>query len=237
MLSYLLAGLACGFAALCYAEFASMIPIAGSAYTYAYATLGEIFAWMIGWDLILEYAVGSMTVAIGWSGYMQRLLAGFGIAPAGLDDRGAGAAGRALINLPAVLIVLAIMVLLVIGVRESARFNAVMVAIKLAAVLFFIAVGVTYVKPDELVAVHAVRLVRASWRRGGRLLRLHRLRRGLDDRRRSQEPAARPADRHHRLAGHLHGPLPASAVLPASSGAVRSIAARSCSVQGRSCSS
>ena len=75
-MSYLAAGLACAFAALCYAEFASMIPIAGSAYTYAYATLGELVAWMIGWDLILEYAVGSMTVAIGWSGYMQRLLAG-----------------------------------------------------------------------------------------------------------------------------------------------------------------
>src|SRR6187431_2955332 len=79
MVSYLAAGLACGFAALCYAEFASMIPIAGSAYTYAYATLGELFAWMIGWDLILEYAVGSMTVAIGWSGYMQKLLHGAGI--------------------------------------------------------------------------------------------------------------------------------------------------------------
>ena len=79
MMSYLAAGLACGFAALCYAEFASMIPIAGSAYTYAYATLGEIFAWMIGWDLILEYAVGSMTVAVGWSGYFQRILAGFGV--------------------------------------------------------------------------------------------------------------------------------------------------------------
>src|SRR5512134_1309615 len=79
MLSYLAAGLACAFAALCYAEFASMVPIAGSAYTYAYVTLGEIFAWMIGWDLILEYAVGSMTVAVGWSGYFQRILAGFGI--------------------------------------------------------------------------------------------------------------------------------------------------------------
>lgn len=78
MLSYLAAGLACAFAALCYAEFAAMIPISGSAYTYAYATLGEVFAWMIGWDLILEYAVGSMTVAIGWSGYFQRILAGFG---------------------------------------------------------------------------------------------------------------------------------------------------------------
>ena len=79
MLSYALAGLACGFAALCYAEFASMVPVAGSAYTYAYASLGEIVAWLIGWDLILEYAVGSMTVAIGWSGYMQKLLSGVGI--------------------------------------------------------------------------------------------------------------------------------------------------------------
>ena len=112
-----------------------MIPIAGSAYTYAYATLGEVFAWMIGWDLILEYAVGSMTVAIGWSGYMQRLLAGAGIDLPVWMTRGAPAPPPGtLINLPAVLIVLLIMVLLVIGVRESARFNAVMVAIKLAAV-------------------------------------------------------------------------------------------------------
>ena len=95
MLSYVIAGLACGFAALCYAEFAAMIPISGSAYTYAYATLGEIFAWMIGWDLILEYAVGSMTVAVGWSGYFQRILAGFGVAPAGLDVGGAGRRRRA----------------------------------------------------------------------------------------------------------------------------------------------
>jgi basic amino acid/polyamine antiporter, APA family len=147
VLSYVLAGVACGFAALCYAEFAAMIPISGSAYTYAYATLGEIFAWMIGWDLILEYAVGSMTVAVGWSGYFQRILAGFGVhLPTWMMAAPAAAPG-ALINLPAVIIVLGIMTLLVIGVRESARFNAAMVAIKLAAVLFFIAVGVTYVKP------------------------------------------------------------------------------------------
>ena len=147
VLSYVLAGVACGFAALCYAEFAAMIPISGSAYTYAYATLGEIFAWMIGWDLILEYAVGSMTVAVGWSGYFQRILAGFDLhLPIWMMAAPAAAPG-AVINLPAVLIVVGIMVLLVVGVRESARFNAVMVAIKLAAVLFFIAVGVTYVKP------------------------------------------------------------------------------------------
>jgi APA family basic amino acid/polyamine antiporter len=143
-MSYLAAGLACAFAALCYAEFASMIPIAGSAYTYAYATLGEIVAWMIGWDLILEYAVGSLTVAIGWSGYMQRLLAGFGLElPVALG----APPPVGIINLPAVIITLLIMVLLVVGVRESARFNAVMVAIKVVAVLFFIAAGATYVEP------------------------------------------------------------------------------------------
>ena len=148
MMSYLAAGLACGFAALCYAEFASMVPIAGSAYTYAYASLGEIVAWLIGWDLILEYAVGSMTVAIGWSGYMQRLLAGAGIQlPMWMSAAPSAATPGTLINLPAVLIVLAIMLLLVVGVRESARFNALMVAVKLAAILFFIAVGATYVEP------------------------------------------------------------------------------------------
>ena len=149
VLSYVMAGIACGFAALCYAEFAAMIPISGSAYTYAYATLGEIFAWMIGWDLILEYAVGSMTVAVGWSGYFQRILAGFGVHLPVWMSASPNAAAGTLINLPAVLIVLGIMVLLVIGVRESARFNAAMVAVKLAAVAFFIVVGVTYVKPEN----------------------------------------------------------------------------------------
>jgi APA family basic amino acid/polyamine antiporter len=148
VLSYVAAGVACGFAALCYAEFASMIPISGSAYTYAYATLGEIFAWMIGWDLTLEYAVGSMTVAVGWSGYFQRILAGFGVhLPAWMSAApGTGVEG-ALINLPAVIIVLVISALLVVGVRESARFNAAMVSIKLAAILFFIVVGIGYVEP------------------------------------------------------------------------------------------
>jgi basic amino acid/polyamine antiporter, APA family len=149
VLSYTIAGLACGFAALCYAEFASMIPISGSAYTYAYATLGEIFAWMIGWDLILEYAVGSMTVAVGWSGYFQRILAGFGLhLPVWMSASPDAAAGT-VVNLPAMIIVLAIMVLLVVGVRESARFNAAMVAVKLAAVAFFILVGFSYVKPEN----------------------------------------------------------------------------------------
>jgi basic amino acid/polyamine antiporter, APA family len=147
VVSYVAAGLACAFAGLCYAEFAAMIPIAGSAYTYAYATLGEVFAWMIGWDLILEYAVGSMTVAIGWSGYFQRILAGFGVQLPVWMTAAPAAAPEAVINLPAVVIVLIITGILVIGVRESARFNAVMVAIKLSAILFFIIVGARYVNP------------------------------------------------------------------------------------------
>ncbi len=153
VLSYVLAGMACAFAALCYAEFAAMIPISGSAYTYAYATLGEIFAWMIGWDLILEYAVGSMTVAVGWSGYFQRILAGFGESgmhlPVWMSAAPAAGVEGAIVNLPAILIVLAISALLVIGVRESARFNAVIVAVKLVAILFFIVIGAGYVKPEN----------------------------------------------------------------------------------------
>src|SRR3970282_137649 len=106
VLSYVIAGLACGFAALCYAEFAAMIPIAGSAYTYAYAPLGKIFAGMIGWDLILKYAVGSMTVAVGWSGYFQRILAGFEIHLPTWMMAAPSAAEGAVLNLPAILIVL-----------------------------------------------------------------------------------------------------------------------------------
>ena len=151
-MSYLAAGLACAFAALCYAEFASMVPIAGSAYTYAYASLGEVIAWLIGWDLILEYAVGSMTVAIGWSGYMQKLLSGLGITlPLWMSAAPSSLTPGTIINLPAVIIVLLIMVLLIIGVRESARFNAAMVTVKMVAILFFIAVGIRYVEPTNWV--------------------------------------------------------------------------------------
>ena len=146
-LSYVLAGLACGFAALCYAEFASMIPVSGSAYTYAYATLGEVVAWMIGWDLILEYAVGSMTVAIGWSGNFQRVLASAGIVLPTWMQAGPGILPGAVVNLPAVIIVLLMMILLVVGVRESARFNAAMVFVKILAVLIFLGVGFSHVEP------------------------------------------------------------------------------------------
>jgi len=155
MLSYVVAGCACVFAALCYAELASMVPVAGSAYTYAYATLGELFAWIIGWDLVLEYAVGSATVATGWSGYFQSALGSFGISlPAALSgppvsyDMGVGrlVASGSVINLPAVGIVAFTTIVLIVGIRESARLNATMVVIKLAAVLFVIVAGLFYVK-------------------------------------------------------------------------------------------
>jgi APA family basic amino acid/polyamine antiporter len=155
MLSYAVAGCACVFAALCYAELASMVPVAGSAYTYAYATLGELFAWIIGWDLVLEYAVGSATVAGGWSGYFQSALGSFGLAlpralngpPISYDPAlGRLVATGSVINLPALGIVAFATAVLIFGIRESARLNALMVAIKLAAVLFVLAVGAFYVK-------------------------------------------------------------------------------------------
>ena len=202
MMSYLFAGLACGFAALCYAEFASMIPIAGSAYTYAYATMGELFAWIIGWDLILEYAVGSMTVAIGWSGYMQKLLEGAGIAlPVWMTAAPSANAPGAIINLPAVIIVLCIMYLLVVGIRESARFNAVMVGDQAGGRAVLHRRRRRLRQAGELEPVHALRLVGRDGRRRRGLLRLHRLRRRVDHRRGGEEPAARSADRHHRVAG------------------------------------
>jgi APA family basic amino acid/polyamine antiporter len=158
MLSYVVAGSACIFAALCYAEFASMVPVAGSAYTYAYATLGELFAWIIGWDLVLEYTVASATVANGWSGYFQSVLSKFGIVlPAALAgppfvyDPAIGelVTTGAIVNLPAVLITALVTVVLVIGIRESAGFNAAMVVLKVSVVLFVIAVGVFYINPEN----------------------------------------------------------------------------------------
>jgi APA family basic amino acid/polyamine antiporter len=156
ILSFVAAGIACIFAALCYAEFASMAPVAGSAYTYAYATLGELFAWIIGWDLVLEYAVGSSTVAHGWSAHFQDLLKSFGIyipfafANAPFDynlDTGQFFATGAYFDVPAIVITAIITAILVYGIRESARFNAGMVIVKLAIVLFVIVVGAFYVDP------------------------------------------------------------------------------------------
>ncbi|QAV26223.1 amino acid permease [Neobacillus thermocopriae] len=149
VLSFILSGLACVFAALCYAEFASSVPVSGSAYTYSYATFGELIAWMLGWDLILEYGVAASAVAAGWSGYFQGLLAGFGIElPKALTSAYDPANGT-FIDVPAIVIVLLITLLLTQGVRKSARFNAIMVVIKVAVILLFIAVGVWYVKPEN----------------------------------------------------------------------------------------
>ncbi|MCP8969191.1 amino acid permease [Ectobacillus ponti] len=147
IISFVLSGLACVFAALCYAEFASSVPVSGSAYTYSYATFGELFAWILGWDLILEYGVASSAVAAGWSGYFQGLLAGFGIhLPTALTSAYNPAKGT-YIDLPAILVILVITFLLTQGVKKSARFNSIMVLIKISVVLLFIAVGVWHVKP------------------------------------------------------------------------------------------
>jgi basic amino acid/polyamine antiporter, APA family len=156
MLSFVVAGMACIFSALCYAEFASMAPVAGSAYTYAYVTLGEMFAWIIGWDLVLEYTVASATVAHGWSSYFQNLIGMFGLkvpqivctAPFDYNlSQGVFVATGAWFDLPALVIVALLTIVLVIGIRESARFNNLMVGIKVVVVLMVIAVGAFYVNP------------------------------------------------------------------------------------------
>ncbi|MBJ6110329.1 amino acid permease [Hymenobacter sp. BT523] len=153
-LAFVLAALGCVFAGLCYAEFAAMIPIAGSAYTYAYTTMGEFVAWVIGWALIMEYALGAATVSIGWSEYLNKLLQAFGIqmpyawchSPLESAVLG-GVTQHGLINLPAVLVVVALSLLLVKGTQESAVFNSVMVVVKVAVVLLFIGVGWQFITP------------------------------------------------------------------------------------------
>src|SRR3954470_16162413 len=174
MISFIVAGIACGFAALCYAELASMIPVSGSAYTYSYATLGELVAWIIGWDLILEYAVGNMAVAVGWSGYFVQLCGSmFGLKfPIWLVNDHATAttlvakggepllgfssttlpviAGHTIaFNLPALLIVAAVTVLLIYGIRESARTNTAIVILQVAVVVFVISFGAFMVNPGN----------------------------------------------------------------------------------------
>jgi len=156
MLSFVVAGLVCVFSALCYAEFASMVPVAGSAYTYAYATLGELAAWIIGWDLLLEYTIASSAVAHGWSQYFQEFIGTFlpripaVIAKTPFDyDPGLGrfVATGSVIDLPAILVTVVLTAILVRGIRESASFNTVMVIIKLAVVVMVIGVGAFYVNP------------------------------------------------------------------------------------------
>ena len=154
-LSFVLGGIACAFVGLCYSELAAMLPVCGSSYTYTYATLGEIFAWIIGWDLILEYAMGAATVAVGWSGYIVSLLHNVGIsippalaaAPGTVIRLADGTTATGIVNLPAILIIAILTTLLVLGTKESARLNNIMVAVQLTVVVAFIALGVFFIKP------------------------------------------------------------------------------------------
>jgi APA family basic amino acid/polyamine antiporter len=158
VLSFVLAGFACALAGLCYAEMAAMIPICGSAYTYSYATMGEFIAWIIGWDLILEYAVSAVTVSIAWSGYMASFLRDFGInlpaqflgAPGTEMALADGTTVTALFNLPASIIILAVTAILVVGIHESATANAWMVVLKVAVVITFILAGIWFVERENL---------------------------------------------------------------------------------------
>jgi len=151
-LSFIISAFGCLLAGLCYAEFSSMIPISGSAYTYGYATMGEFIAWIIGWDLILEYLFGSATVAVGWAGYVTSFLADFGIkipsalcqSPFVFDVNGWHTSG-AIINFPAICIVAVMTTLLVIGIKESAKFNNIIVLIKVSVILLFIGFGISHI--------------------------------------------------------------------------------------------
>ena len=152
-LSFIISAFGCLLAGLCYAEFASMIPVSGSAYTYGYATMGEFIAWIIGWDLILEYLFGSATVAVGWSGYVTSFLADFGLAlPASIcqspfiyNTTGWHLSGS-IINFPAIFIVALMTTLLVIGIKESAKFNNIIVLIKVVVILLFIGFGISHIE-------------------------------------------------------------------------------------------
>ncbi len=147
--SFILAAVACAFAGFCYSEFATMIPVAGSAYTYAYATMGELLAWIIGWALVLEYAIGAATVSVSWSGYMVSILESFGIhlPPNLIHSPWDPVPG--VINLPSVIIIMVISTILIIGIQESARFNALIVAVKLAVVVLFIGLGYFFINYEN----------------------------------------------------------------------------------------
>ncbi|PMD96260.1 amino acid transporter [Siphonobacter sp. BAB-5405] len=157
VLSFLLAAVGCAFSALCYAEFASMVPVAGSAYTYAYATMGELFAWIIGWDLILEYSVGAATVSISWSQYLIKFLSSYGIhlppqwvrGPFEAVTLANGSTVSGIMNLPALLILWIITAIIIRGTKGSAWVNGIIVAIKVAVVIVFIALGIQYIKPEN----------------------------------------------------------------------------------------
>ncbi|MDR0766326.1 MAG: amino acid permease [Odoribacteraceae bacterium] len=148
ILSFVVAGVACLFSALCYAEFASMIPVAGSAYTYSYATFGEFMAWIIGWDLVLEYSLGAATVGVSWSQYFVKLLQQVGLTLPEALVRSPFEAGG-IVNLPAVFIICAISMVLIRGTRGSSRFNNILVVLKIAVVAVFIILGWSFIDPGN----------------------------------------------------------------------------------------
>ena len=156
-ISFLIAAVGCAFAALCYAEFSAMIPVAGSAYTYSYATMGELFAWIIGWDLVLEYSVGAATVAISWSQYLTKFLSWFDLylppqlilSPFETSKAANGDIVRGIINLPAALIVIVVTSIIIRGTKGSALVNAIIVSLKVGVVLVFIAVGWSFINPQN----------------------------------------------------------------------------------------
>ena len=216
-LSFVFSGIACALAALCYAEFASTVPVAGSAYTFSYASLGELVAWIIGWDLILELALGASTVAVGWSTYFADVMKQAGIT---IPDFAYGDGH----NLVAAAIVLILTAVICVGIKISSQVNFVFVVIKVGIVLLVIVAGLFFIKVEQLLALHpAVRLAggrgrgghavaaagprararrlrdqRHLHRRGAGVLRLHRVRHRRDRRRGDQEPPAGHADRHPR---------------------------------------
>ncbi|HXR76629.1 MAG TPA: amino acid permease [Bryobacteraceae bacterium] len=155
VLSFIIAAIGCGFAGLCYSEFATMIPIAGSAYTYAYATMGELMAWIIGWDLVMEYAIGAATVSVGWSGHVLDLMSRFGVAipprlaasPFEMVRLADGTSVHGIANIPALLIIIVISFILVGGIKESATVNSIIVVLKVSVVIFFILIGWAYMNP------------------------------------------------------------------------------------------
>ena len=205
VISFAIAALGCALAALCYAEFAAMAPVAGSAYTYAYTTLGEIFAWIIGWDLILEYAMGCATVASAWSGYLNQFLLVFSdklqIPKQLLSDPFTpveGLAGRPWFNMPSLLIMAIVTTILVVGIRESARTNAFLVIIKLSVVLFVVAVGWAYVQPENWYGIPCSARVLLEEREMPKMVKEYLINNAMNDGKDEKEITAKRLEQAHK---------------------------------------
>lgn len=248
-LSYVLAAIGCAFAALCYAEFASMIPIAGSAYTYSYATMGELIAWIIGWDLVLEYAVGAATVAVSWSRYFSKLLESFGLhlpavvmmSPFEHQTMSDGTIVHGVINLPAVAVIVIISLLLMRGTRESAAFNAFIVVLKVAVIITFIVLGWGYINPENYVPYippNTGVFGEFGWSgifTGAAIVFfcVYRVRCCFHGSARSAQSPEGYANWDHRLTGDLHGALRSLLTRADGAGELQKLCWRSCT--GRAC--